>query len=101
MQTFRADKATVAAGTFEGRSVTTVEGVWRDDRRDIDVGALFVPIAQPKARLAQDTALKEEFERRLRDDAAFAGNPDARLEFFYRRHPSWDERYGLYPVYRN
>ena len=24
----------------------------------------------------------------------------ARLEFFYRRHPSWDERCNLYPVYR-
>ena len=24
----------------------------------------------------------------------------ARLEFFYRRHSAWDERYGLYPVLR-
>ena len=24
----------------------------------------------------------------------------ARLDFFYRRHPSWDERYMLYPIYR-
>jgi len=142
VQTFRADKVTVAAGTFEGRAVTTVEGAWRDEKRDIGVGALFVPIAQPKARLvmsllepqapdsfvswsyfstaferkeymenyvteavarqmlSQDAALKEEFERRLREDADFAGSPEARLEFFYRRHPSWDERYGLYPVYR-
>ena len=23
-----------------------------------------------------------------------------RLEFFYRRHAAWDERYGLYPVLR-
>ena len=44
--------------------------------------------------------LTEDFERRLREDADFAASPDARLEFFYRRHPSWDERYGLYPVYR-
>ena len=142
VQTFRADKATTAAETFEGRSVMTVDGAWRDEKRDIGAGALFVPIAQPKARLvmsllepqapdsfvtwgyfsaaferkeymenyvteavarqmlSQDAALKAEFERRLREDAAFAGSPDARLEFFYRRHPSWDERYGLYPVYR-
>ena len=46
------------------------------------------------------SGLLAEFERRLREDAAFAGSPGARLEFFYRRHPSWDERYGLYPVYR-
>jgi hypothetical protein len=142
VQTFRAGQVTVAPGTFEGRSVTTVAGAWRDESRDIDAGALFVPIAQPKARLvmsllepqapdsfvswglfgaaferkeymenyvteevarqmlSQDAALKDEFERRLREDAAFAASPDARLEFFHRRHPSWDERYGLYPVYR-
>lgn len=142
VQTFRADKATIAAETFEGRSLMTVDGSWRDEKRDIGAGALFVPIAQPKARLvmsllepqapdsfvawgyfsaaferkeymenyvtetvarqmlSQDAALKAEFERRLREDAAFAGSPNARLEFFYRRHPSWDERYGLYPVYR-
>lgn len=47
-----------------------------------------------------DPAVKEEFERRLRDDPAFAGSPQARLEFFYRRHSSWDERLNLYPVYR-
>ena len=143
VQTFRADKVTTAAETFEGRSLMTVDGTWRDERRDIGAGALFVPITQPKARLvmsllepqapdsfvawgyfnaaferkeymenyvteavarqmlSQDAALKAEFERRLREDAAFAGSPNARLEFFYRRHPSWDERYRLYPVYRN
>jgi hypothetical protein len=50
--------------------------------------------------LAKDPALKAEFEGRLREDAAFAASPRARLEFFARRHPSWDEQYGLYPVYR-
>ena len=52
------------------------------------------------ARMLEDPALKAEFERRLRTDAAFAGSPAARLDFFYRRHPSWDERHGLYPVLR-
>jgi hypothetical protein len=41
-----------------------------------------------------------EFERRLRTDSNFAKSPAARLDFFYRRHPSWDERLNLYPVYR-
>jgi murein tripeptide amidase MpaA len=142
VQTFRTDKVTIEAATFEGRTRTTVEGRWRDEPRDIGAGALFVPIAQPKARLvmsllepqapdsfvswgffgtaferkeylenyvaedvarqmlAQDPALRKEFERRLHEDAAFAGSPAARLEFFHRLHPSWDERYGLYPVYR-
>jgi len=60
----------------------------------------YVTEAVARQMLSQDATLKQEFERRLREDAAFAGSPDARLEFFYRRHPSWDERYGLYPVYR-
>jgi len=48
--------------------------------------------------LARDPTLAKEFERKLTEDDAFAKNPQARLEFFYRRHPSWDERYNLYPV---
>jgi hypothetical protein len=50
--------------------------------------------------LERDPALKTEFQRRLSTDAAFAANPAARLDFFYQRHPSWDERFNLYPVYR-
>jgi hypothetical protein len=142
VQTFRAAVVTVAAGTFEARPAMTVDGGWQDEVRDIPAGGLFVPIAQPKARLvmsllepqapdsfvawgyfaaaferkeymegyvveavaremlAADPAVKAEFERRLRDDPAFAASPDARLEFFHRRHASWDERYNLYPVYR-
>ncbi len=59
-------------------------------------------VAEQVARdmLAADPALKAEFERLLRDDPAFAGNPAARLTFFHRRHASWDQRYQLYPVYR-
>jgi hypothetical protein len=33
-------------------------------------------------------------------DPVFAADPNARREFFHRLHPSWDERFGLYPVYR-
>jgi hypothetical protein len=59
-------------------------------------------VAESVARemLAKDPAVKAEFERRLRDDAEFAKSPEKRLEFFYRRHPSWDERQGLYPIFR-
>ncbi len=49
--------------------------------------------------LKKDPALRAEFERRL-DDPKFAADPNARLDFFYRRHSSWDERYNLYPVFR-
>ena len=141
-QTFRADKTTFSQGSFEGHQRLTVEGGWRPETRDVGAGALFVPIAQPKARLvmallepqapdalaawgefnnffeqkeymeayvaedvarellAKDPALKAAFEQKLRDDPAFAKDPGARLQFFARRHPSWDERYNLYPVLR-
>jgi hypothetical protein len=33
-------------------------------------------------------------------DKAFAANPTARLDFFYRRSPWWDSHLGLYPVGR-
>jgi hypothetical protein len=142
MQTFRASKVSVTPGTFEGRSLVTVEGEWKAERRDIPAGSLFVPIAQArsllamtlleprdpdslvswgffntaferkeymeayvaeevgKEMLAADPALRREFEQRVSQDPEFARSPSARLEFFYRRHSSWDERMNLYPVYR-
>jgi hypothetical protein len=126
----------------EGNVRVTVTGAWADDTRDVPAGSLFVPIAQPEARLvmslleplapdsyvswgrfntaweqkeymenyvtesvaremlARDPVLAAEFARRLREDAEFAASPRARLDFFYQRHPSWDDRYRLYPVYR-
>ena len=59
-------------------------------------------VAEEEARkmLAKDPALKAEFEKRLKDDADFAGNPGARLDFFYRRHPAWDGGTNRYPVLR-
>ena len=50
--------------------------------------------------LTRDPQLAETFNRRLATDPAFAANAAARLEFFQRRHASWDERFNLYPVYR-
>ncbi|HEV8334032.1 MAG TPA: M14 family zinc carboxypeptidase [Steroidobacteraceae bacterium] len=50
--------------------------------------------------LKSDPAVRNEFEKRLSEDAGFARDPNARLDFFYRRHSAWDERYNLYPVYR-
>ncbi|MDQ3228180.1 MAG: M14 family metallopeptidase [Pseudomonadota bacterium] len=59
-------------------------------------------VAEDVARdmLSRDAALKAEFERRLETDEAFAKNPQARLQFFARRHSSWDERFNRYPVFR-
>jgi len=50
--------------------------------------------------LASDSRLREEFEKKLATDAAFASNPRARLQFFYQRSPYWDKQMNLYPVGR-
>jgi Zinc carboxypeptidase len=50
--------------------------------------------------LATNPKLKAEFEKRLKDDAAFAASPLRRLQFFYERSPFYDDRYLLYPVGR-
>jgi hypothetical protein len=142
VETFRADKATFAGRSFESHQRLKVEGSWKPEARPLGKGALFVPIAQPKARLvmalfepqapdsllawgefnnafeskeymeeyvaeevaraqmAADPALAEAFRRKVEGDPEFAKNPHARLEFFARRHASWDERLNLYPVMR-
>jgi hypothetical protein len=142
VETFRAAKTTFAAGSVEGHQRLTAEGQWQAGTRDIGAGALFVPVAQAKARLvmallepkapdslvawgefnnafeqkeymedyvaedvareqlAADPALAAEFDKMLKDDEAFAKNPQARLQFFARRHASWDDRFNLYPVFR-
>ncbi|TKR33473.1 peptidase M14 [Luteimonas gilva] len=142
VEAFRAAQTKFAAGSVEGHQRLTLQGEWKPETRDVAAGSLFVPIAQPKARLAmgllepmapdayvewgefnnaferkeymeayvaedvaremlaKDAKLKQEFELRLKNDLAFARDPQARLEFFARRHSSWDDRYNLYPVLR-
>ena len=53
-----------------------------------------------RAQLAGDPALAAQFAAKLRDDPEFGKSPAARLQFFARRHSSWDERFNLYPVLR-
>jgi len=142
VETFTVDKPVFAGISFEGHQNATLAGQWKPATRDLGAGALFVPIAQPEARLAMallepqapdslaawgemnnafeqkeymedyvaedvarkllaaDPALEAEFEKKLQDDPAFAKDPAARLDFFYRRSPSWDAGFGLYPVMR-
>ena len=51
--------------------------------------------------MAKDPALKPAFERRLREDAAFAASPSQRLMFFFERSPWYAAQgVGAYPVYR-
>ena len=142
VEAWRADKREFSPQSVEGHQRLSAQGAWKPERQDIGAGALFVPIAQPRARLAmgllepqapdslaawgafnnafeqkeymedyvaedvardmlaKDPALAAEFHNRLRDDPAFAKNPAARLDFFYRRHSAYDARFNLYPVLR-
>jgi hypothetical protein len=142
VEVFRATHVQFAAAPFEGRMRVTLSGNWGRETQDIAAGALFVPIAQARARLvmhllepqapdsfaawgffnacferkenpepyvaeeiartvlAQHPELQEEFSRQLKEDPAFAASPAARLEFFLRRHSSWDSHLNLYPIFR-
>jgi hypothetical protein len=51
VQVFRATKASFAGNSNESHQRLSVEGQWAPETRDVAAGALFVPIAQPKARL--------------------------------------------------
>ncbi|HPF72573.1 MAG: M14 family metallopeptidase [Rhodanobacteraceae bacterium] len=141
VRTFRAAEAKPATGSMEGHQRMTFTGAWQDEQRSIPAGSVFVPIAQPEARLVMailepmlsdslaawgefnnafegkeymepyvaeevaremlrnDPKLQSEFAHAL-EDPAFAADPFARLNFFYKRHASFDERLNLYPVYR-
>jgi hypothetical protein len=59
-------------------------------------------VAEQIARelLAANPKLREEFERAVASDPKFAADASARLDFFLRRHASWDARFNLYPIYR-
>jgi hypothetical protein len=140
LEVFRATSVKFLPAPFEGRTRVTIDGAWAAEQRTLDRGAIYIPIAQPAARLimhlfeptlpdslAQWGHFNVAFERKeymepyvveqiardmLAADPALRGAFDAyvatdpkmtaakRLEFFYRRHPSWDERVDLLPVYR-
>ena len=141
-EVFRATEVSFSSVPFEGRMRATLAGSWSRETHNIATGSLFVPIAQPLARLimalleprapdslaawgffngcfeqkehmepyvAEQIAremmekhphLHTEFMIRLAQDPAFATDPTARLDFFLRRHSSWDDRFNLYPVFR-
>jgi hypothetical protein len=65
-----------------------------------EFGEAYVLEKLARDMMTADPKLKEEFERKVASDKAFASDPTARLDFFYRRSPWWDARLGLYPVGR-
>ena len=65
-----------------------------------EYGEHYVLEALAREMLADDPALKQEFEDLLSTDAEFAASPSERLRFFYKRSPYWDPQMSLYPVGR-
>jgi murein tripeptide amidase MpaA len=61
-------------------------------------GYAIAPLAE--AMMNADPALKAEFEAKLAAEPEFAADGDARLQWFYRRTPFYDDHYRLYPVGR-
>ncbi|MEZ4363320.1 MAG: M14 family zinc carboxypeptidase [Kofleriaceae bacterium] len=138
VQVFRASDAAFDP-PFEGRTRARLTGAWTDETRALETGAIFIPIAQPRARLVlnlfepsapdslaawgffnavfeqkeymeayvaeqvaremlRDPHVAAAYQQALADDPEMS--PRERLQFFYRRHPSWDERMNLLPVFR-
>lgn len=59
-------------------------------------------VAEQAARdmLEKDPSLRAQFDAALTADPELAKSPARRRDWFYRRHPAWDERVNLLPVYR-
>jgi hypothetical protein len=60
----------------------------------------YVLEALARQMMADNPALRREFEERLSSDEEFAASPSERLRFFYKRSPYWDPQMNLYPVGR-
>jgi hypothetical protein len=60
----------------------------------------YVMAPTAERMLAADPELAAEFESALEEDEELAADPAARLQWFYRRTPWFDERWNLYPVAR-
>jgi len=58
----------------------------------------IAPLAEKM--IAADPNLKAEFEAKLAADPKFAADPDARLAWFYKRTPFYDDHHLLYPIAR-
>ncbi len=103
VETFRAQKVTFTPGSFESHQRLALTGEWKPESRTLARGSLYVPVAQPKARLvvalmepkAPDSLLawgafngaferKEYMEDYVAEDVAremMAANPALAAEF--------------------
>jgi murein tripeptide amidase MpaA len=65
-----------------------------------EYGEPYVVEKLARSMMERDPKLQVEFERKVESDPKFAGNPRARLDFFYDRSHWHDTNIGLYPVGR-
>lgn len=65
-----------------------------------EYGEHYVLETLAREMMEKDPKLRAEFQALLASDSAFAASPAARLEFFYKRSPYWDQQMNLYPVGR-
>ncbi len=66
-----------------------------------EYGEAYVLEALARQMMEKNPKLKAEFEKKIESDREFAGNPYARLSFFYERSPWFvANRVGMYPVGR-
>lgn len=96
------DKARLVVNILEPLAPDSM-AAWGDFNNAFEQKEYMEPyVAEEQARLmmAREPKLKAEFENKLRDDAEFAKDPYARLNFFFRRHPAWDDGFNRYPVMR-
>lgn len=48
--------------------------------------------------LKADPQLKDEFEKKMKEDPAFAKNPNFILNWFFSKTPYWDKMKDIYPI---
>jgi murein tripeptide amidase MpaA len=63
-----------------------------------EYGESYVIEKMAREMLANDPALKQEFERKKAADSTFAKTPQLILNWFYNKSPYIDHRKGIYPV---
>lgn len=59
----------------------------------------YVVEEQAREMLAARPALRAEYDAAIAADPELA-KPEAKQKWFYRKHPAWDERVNLVPVFR-
>ncbi len=68
------------------------------ERKEYAEDFIMEPLAQKM--LKDDINLKNEFEKKIKEDEGFRNNPQERLDYFYRKSVYFDRRENIYPIFR-